>query len=294
MATPPFSAQFVTDLAGETAWKFEGRLGAVATVRGFCCDDPNDGVNPDGKSPVAHIDLDPNPAQVGETINYDGTLSYDPDGSVTGWAWTFESHTPSSGTAIAGTLNYGTVAGTFTIQLIVTDGTGVKSLPAREELVIEHPTFDAYVATETGVYYGSASDGTTTWTAKNTGLSGADLQANDVAIDPATQGLAEALKTVWRATDGGIQVSNDGGATWTEKNPASVSNQWSDATAPTVGGLAFTELLFADDKLFVGATWLNASSKYRSWVFYTTDYPAMRSDTSGTVTWTEITTNWDS
>lgn len=293
MATPPFPAQFVTDLAGQTAWKFEAELGPVVTVRGFCCDDPNDGVNPDGKEPVAHIDLSPNPALVGETINYDGTLSYDPDGSVTGWAWTFESHTPSSGTAISGTLNYGTVAGTFTIQLIVTDGTGVKSLPAREELVIQHPTFDAYVATETGVYYGTASAGSTTWTAKNAGLSGADLNVNDVAIDPATQALEEDAKTVWRATDGGIQVSNDGGATWTEKNPASVSDQWSDATPPTVGDLNFVALLFADDKLFVAASWQNAGGDYRAWVYHTTDYPEMRTDTSQTVTWTELTTNWE-
>jgi hypothetical protein len=293
MGTPPFGSDLVTDLAGETAWKFEGVLGPIATVRAFCCDDPNAGVNVDGKAPVAHIDLSPNPALAGETINYNGTQSYDPDGSVTGWAWTFEGHTPSSGTAISGTLNYGTLSGTYTIQLIVTDGTGVKSAPAREELVIAHPAFDAYVATETGVYYGSASDGTTTWTAKNTGLSGTDLQVNDVKIDPATQALPEANKTVWRATDGGIQVSNDGGATWTEKNPASVSNQWSDATAPTVANLNFTALLFADDKLFVAATWQNASSEWRSWVFHTTDFGAMRTDTSATVTWTELSTNWE-
>lgn len=293
MATAPFSSDLVTDLSGDTAWRFESRIGPIATVRGFCCDDPNDGVNIDGKAPVAHIQLSPNPALVGETIDYNGTLSYDPDGSITGYAWLFESHTPASGTVVSGTLNYGTVAGTFTVQLIVTDGTGVKSGPAREELVIQHPTFDTYAATETGVYYGSAASGTTNWTSKNTGLSGSDLQVNDVAIDPATQHLPEASKTVWAATDGGIFVSNDGGATWTEKNPASVSNQWSDASAPTVANLEFKALLFADDKLFVAATWTNASGEYRSWVFHTTDFPAMRTDTSGTVTWSELSTNWE-
>lgn len=293
MATAPFSSDLIADLAAETAWKFDGVLGPIATVRAFCCDDPNDGVNVDGKAPVAHIDLSPNPALVGETINYDGTLSYDPDGSITSWAWIFEGHTPSSGTAISGTLNYGTVAGTFTIQLIVTDGTGVKSGPAREELVIAQPAFDAYAATETGVYFGTAADGSTTWTDKNTGLSGADLNANDVAIDPATQALPEANKTVWRATDGGIQVSNDGGATWAEKNPASVSNQWSDAVAPTVADLNFVALLFADNKLLVAATWTEAGGAYRSWIFSTDDYPAMRADTSATVTWAELVTGWD-
>ena len=296
MATPPFSSQFVTDLASKTAWRFEGRLGPVVTVRGFCCDDPNAGVNPDGKEPVAGFTLTPNPALVGETVSYDGTqptYSYDPDGTVTGWAWTFESHTPSSGTAISGTLNYGTAAGTFTVQLIVTDGTGIKSLPARKELVVQHPSFDVYAATELGVFYGSAGSGSTTWTDKNTGLSGADLQANDVIIDPATQSLAEGQKTVWYATDGGIHVSKDGGDTLAEKSPSSVSNQWSDTPAPEAGSLNYVALLFAANKLFVGATWQNGSSDWRSWVFHTTDYASMRADTSGSVTWTELSTGWD-
>ncbi len=293
MTTPPFPNQLITDLAGETAWRFESALGPVATIRAFCCDDPNDGVNPDGKAPVAGFVLSPNPAQVGETIGYDGTTptySYDPDGSVTGWAWIFESHTPSSGTAIDGTLNYGTVAGTFTIQLIVTDGTGVKSAPARQELVIQHPTFDAYVATETGVFYGSASDGSTTWTGKNSGLSGDDLKGNDVKVDPLTQGWAEGSKVIWRATDGGIQVSRDGGANWAEKNPGTVSDQWGDGV--TVGDLNFKALLWVGERLLVGATWLNGAD-YRSWMFYTDGAGAMRAGTATTVTWTEITTNWE-
>ena len=290
MTTPPFPTQLITDLAGETAWRFESALGPVATIRAFCCDDPNDGVNPDGKAPVADIDLTSNPAQVGETINYDGSDSYDPDGSVTGWTWSFEGHTPSSGTATSGTLNYGTVAGTFTIQLIVTDGTGVKSAPARQELVIQLINFEVYAATETGVYFGSSVDGVTTWTDKNSGLSGADLQANDVKIDPLTQDWAEGSKVVWRATDGGIQVSRDGGANWAEKNPAAVSDQWGDGV--TVADLNFQALLWSGERLFVGATWLNGSD-YRSWMFYTDDAGAMRSGTVATVAWTEISTGWE-
>ncbi len=293
MTTSPFPSQLVTDLAGETAWRFESALGPVGTIRAFCCDDPNDGVNPDGKAPVAGFVLNPNPAQVGETISYDGTTptySYDPDGSVTGWAWAFESHTPSSGTAIAGTLNYGTVAGTFTIQLIVTDGTGIKSAPARQELVIQHPTFDTYAATETGIFYGSASDGSTSWTDKNSGLSGDDLKVNDIKIDPLTQDWPEAAKVVWRATDGGIQVSIDGGGAWTDKNPGTVSDQWGDGA--TVADLNFKALLWSGERLFVGSTWLNGSD-YRSWMFYTDGAGAMRAGTATAVTWIEITTNWE-
>jgi len=293
MPTAPFSSQMVTDLQGQTAWQFSGEIGAVFTPRFFCCDDPNDLGISEGKQPVAVIELSPNPAFVGETVSYAGTLSYDPDGSITAYAWTFESHTPSSGTASSGTLNYA-AAGTFTIQLIVTDGTSIKSLPARQELVVKNPMADitAYTASagSGGVFYKS---GTAIWEDKNAGLSGNDLTTYDVLIDPATQLLPEASKTVWRATTGGVQVSNNGGATWTEKNPASVSNAWSDGVAPTVADLTFRKLLFAGSYLFVAATWTNATSEYRSWLWYTQDYEAMRTDTSGTVTWTEVSNNWD-
>lgn len=287
MPTPPFSSDLESRLATATAWRFESQLGVVFTPNFFCCGNPNDlGLDP-GKEPVAIISpLSPNPAYIGETVTYAGTLSYDPDGSITGYAWLFESHTPSSGTASSGTLNYGT-AGTVTIQLIVTDGTGLKSSPARTELVIEPPLFQGYIASSTGVYY---SDGQTpiAWTDKNTGLSGNDLITYDVVIDPATQNQAEALKVVWRCGRGGIQVSRDGGATWVEKNPTGVSDAWGDAgDHAEVADLTFRQLLFVGDRLFVIATYQNAATAWRSWLLYTDNAADMRVSTAGTVIWAE-------
>lgn len=290
MATPPFGTALVDALKGKTAWRFESELGPIFTPRFFCCDDPNELGISEGKTPVAHFTLSPNPAFTGETVNYDGTDSYDPDGSITAYAWTFESHTPSSGTAVSGTLNHGT-AGTFTVQLIVTDGTGLKSAPARKELVIKEITLDVFAATSGGLFHGVASS-PPVWTSKDSGLSGDDLNVNDVTIDPATQNLADGSKVIWRATVGGVQVSNDGGSSWAEKNPGTVSNQWSDGTAPTVADLEFQAFEWSGERLFVGATWLNGSD-YRSWVFHTDNAAAMRAGTAGSVTWTEVTTNWD-
>ena len=269
-----------------SAYKFTTQLGPVFKPRMFCCSDPNTLGIADGKEPVAIIELDPNPATTNSDVDYSGTLSYDPDGSVTGYAWTFESHSPASGTASSGTLNYST-AGTYTITLTVTDGTSLKSTPASTELVVLDPTVKAYVATSDGVFY---SDGTAplSWDDKNSGLSGDDLKANFVIIDPATQTASESSKTIWRATDGGIQVSNDGGDSWTEKNPGTVTNTWSDGTAPTVADLEFKWLEFAGGYLFAIANWQNGSGDERSWVFYTADFPAMRTDTSDTVTWSEL------
>ena len=291
MATPPFSSALVQALQGRTAWRFEGKIGEVFTPRFFCCTDPNTLGISEGKTPVAHITLSPNPAYVGETVSYDGSASYDPDGSITGYAWTFEGHTPGTGTSASGTLSYAS-PGVYTIELVVTDGTGLKSHPARVELVVAEPTLDGYVATDSGVFFGSGTP--ITWVDKNSGLVGSDLAAYDVVIDPATQQAPAANKTVWLATAGGIFVSNDGGATWTAKNPASVSNQWGDSPAPTVAGLVFRALLLVGERLFAAATWQNGSGDYRSWIFYTDDAPSMRSDPSQTVTWIELSTGWDS
>lgn len=286
MPTSPLSSSLVTKLKAATAWRFNAQLGPVFSPRFFCCDSPNSMGLSEGKEPVAVINLSPNPALVGETVSYDGTDSYDPDGSITGYAWSFEDHTPASGTASAGTLNYGT-AGTFTVQLIVTDGTGLKSLPAREELVVQPPSFAGYIAASNGVYY---SGGTAlTWDDKNSGLSGNDLITYSVAIDPATQQLPEANKVIWRCGENNVYVSADGGQNWAAKLPGTVTNDWSDSPAPEAGSLTYRDLLFVDDRLFTAATWQNIGDDWRSWLFYTDNAADVRTEgTAATVTWNQV------
>jgi hypothetical protein len=286
MPTSPLSSNLQNKLDDATAWKFETTLGPVFTPRFFCCDDPNSLSISGGKEPVAIIDLDPNPSFTGDGILYTGTASYDPDGSITAYAWSFEGHSPSSGTASNGTLSYAT-AGTYTIELTVTDGTGLQSNPARQELVVVAKYAHLLTGGSSGVYY---SDGNSpiTWTAKNTGLSGNDLIVYDVIVEPSTSFLPDANKTIWRATTGGIQVSNDGGATWAEKVPGTVSNAWADSPAPTVSDLTWRDLHFNAGRLFAMATWQNGSSAWRSWIFYTDNAADMVGSTAGTVTWTEI------
>lgn len=287
MPTSPLSSNLQNKLDDATAWKFETQLGPVFTPRFFCCNSPNTLSISDGKEPVAVIDLSETTAFTGDGITYTGTASYDPDGSITGYAWSFESHTPASGTASSGTLQYNT-AGTYTIELTVTDGTGLQSSPARVELVIVAKYAHVLTGGDNGGVYYSDGQSPITWTAKNTGLSGNDLVVYDVLVDPTTISLSDAQKTIWRATAGGIQVSNDGGSSWAEKNPGTVSNFWSDSPAPTVGDLTWRDLHFNSGRLFAMATWQNGSSEWRSWIFYTDDAIDMVADTSGSVTWTEV------
>lgn len=286
MPTSPLSSSLVTKLKAATAWRFNAQLGPTFSPRFFCCDSPNSMGLSEGKEPVAVINLSPNPALVGETVSYDGTDSYDPDGSITGYAWSFEDHTPASGTASAGTLNYAT-AGTFTVELVVTDGTGLKSLPAREELVVQPPSFAGYIAASNGVYY---SDGTAlAWDDKNSGLSGNDLITYSIAIDPATQQAPESNKVVWRCGENNIYISADGGGNWAAKLPGTVTNDWSDSPAPEPGSLTYRDLLFVDDRLFTLATWQNSSDAWRSWLFYTDNAADVRTEgTAATVTWNQV------
>lgn len=287
MATTPFSSEMVVKLKQATAWRFESQLGPVFTPRFFCCDDPNALGLSDGKEPVAVIELTPNPSLEGDSVTFDGRDSYDPDGSITGYAWTFESGTPASSAASNGTVSWAT-AGEYEVKLVVTDGTGLKSTPAREIQVVREPQNSYFIAADDGVWY--TDDGGQNWTAKNTGLVDYDLAVNDLEIDPATQHLPDGSKTLWIATDGGLFCSNDGGDNWTEKNPASVSNPWGDSPAPTVDELSFTRLLFAgpDGRLFAIATWINGSGAERSWLFYTDDAGNVRSDTAAAVSWAEV------
>lgn len=296
MPTAPLSQTLVDNLAGKTAWRFEGTVGEVFSPVFMCCSSPNQLGITEGKSPVARISLSPNPAFVNETVQYNSGSSYDPDGSITAQAWTFESQTPTSSSESASSFAPA-ASGVFTITLIVTDGTNLKSHPARVELVVERPDFtdgNPYVSSCGGVFYGSTSGSVVTWTDKNVGASGGALAAYKTIIDPATQHLAEGSKTLWKVTASGVYVSNNGGDSWAEKSPSSVSNQWSDSPAPSPADLEFVDLVFAGSLLVSGGRWYSdAASAYRSWLFHTPDFNKMRNDTSCNVAWTEITTTWE-
>lgn len=251
----------------------------------MCCTDPNEMGLTDGKEPVAVLSLSPNPCFPGDTVTFDGTDSYDPDGTVTGYAWTFEDGTPATSSADTGTVTWAT-PGEYEVTLIVTDGTGVKSSPARAIQVVDDPGGAYFIGTDSGVWL--TEDGGQHWEARSTGLSGDTLAVHGLKIDPATQNLDHDEKTLWIATTGGVCASNDGGQNWTQKDPAIVSNAWGDSPAPTVADLIFRELLFVGNRLFVTATWQNGSSEWRSWLFYTDNAADVRGDITAIVAWSEV------
>jgi len=236
--TSPFTDALVSRLKGATAWRFGIDLDVVFSPRFFCCTDPNELGIVDGKEPVAIFTASSYQIITGSSVSFNGSASYDPDGSITDYSWSFGGGTPSSGTAVSESVSFGT-AGKKTVRLTVTDGTGKRSVPATAviKVVDAGDAFGTavgggvYVGSLTGVYY--SNDSGQTWDTRTAGLSGDGLKVRDLSQDPATFGLPNDNTVWWAATDGGLYVSIDGGSNWADRTPTSaltspsyISLQW--------------------------------------------------------------------
>lgn len=219
-------------LENSTAWRFSVALGVTFSPRFFCCTDPNELGIVDGKEPVAVISGGGTIVE-GGSITFDGSDSYDPDGTVTGYNWSFGGGSPSSSTSSSQAVTFAS-AGTYTISLTVEDGTGLRSVPAKKQIqvVTAEEAFGGalaggvYAAMETGVQY--TEDSGQSWATRQGGLSGDGLKVRDLSQDPATFGLPNQSTVWWAATDGGLYVSIDGGQNWAQSDATDlfVSLQW--------------------------------------------------------------------
>jgi PKD repeat protein len=87
-------------------------------------DDPDDNTLIDGTvtvgepPPVASFTYTPADPVVGETVAFDASASYDPDGTIVSYAWKFGDDTPGNGVTTTHTYD---ASGTYTVTLTVTD-----------------------------------------------------------------------------------------------------------------------------------------------------------------------------
>ena len=79
-------------------------------------------INPVNQPPVANFSATPSPAPVGTPVSFSAAGSYDPDGSITAYAWDFGDGTTASGSSVSKTY---AAAGTYTVSLTVTDNGGL-------------------------------------------------------------------------------------------------------------------------------------------------------------------------
>ncbi|MGQ9601580.1 MAG: FG-GAP-like repeat-containing protein [Candidatus Bipolaricaulia bacterium] len=87
------------------------------------------------QAPVAIIKATPKVGQPPLSVSFDGTSSYDPDGSITSYRWDFGDGERASGPKVSHTY---TGAGLFAVTLTVEDNTGKKG---RDTLVIKSLSF---------------------------------------------------------------------------------------------------------------------------------------------------------
>jgi PKD repeat protein len=93
--------------------------------------DVDDGINDPPVAVIKSINC------TGLSCDYDGSDSFDPDGSVTGYSWAFGDGNPGSGAT--GTHVY-TSAGLYTVTLTVTDNDLLDSVvPAEQEISVTEP-----------------------------------------------------------------------------------------------------------------------------------------------------------
>lgn len=91
------------------------------------------------QNPVPAFSFSPDPAQVGETLHFNGAESTDPDGQVVDWSWYFGDGEEGSGETVSHTYQR---AGSFTVTLKITDDRG-SSVSTSKSVVVgdnEHPT----------------------------------------------------------------------------------------------------------------------------------------------------------
>ena len=79
---------------------------------------------PSNQPPVANFTFSPSSPTVGQTITFDASSSYDPDGTITSYQWVFGDGTTASGVTVQHSYSS---AGTYTVTLTVTDDDGLQA-----------------------------------------------------------------------------------------------------------------------------------------------------------------------
>jgi PKD repeat protein len=94
------------------------------------------------KPPVALFDYTPKPVLVDQWVTFDASASYDPDGTIVNYQWNFGDSGTGSGKIV--THKY-LSAGTFQVNLTVTDNEGLKDSEIKEIVVYEAPPARLYI-----------------------------------------------------------------------------------------------------------------------------------------------------
>lgn len=113
-------------------------------------------LGPSGKPPVAAFTFHPAQGEAPLRVNFDGSLSYDPDGNVAYWKWDFGDGETDYGVEVE---HIYTQEGTYTVTLTVTDEQGLSAQTLGEvEVGISYP-LDVLDWQLVDTYYGNEVQG---------------------------------------------------------------------------------------------------------------------------------------
>jgi PKD repeat protein len=109
-----------------------------------------------GEPPLASFTATPNPAQTNEVVNFDGSASSDPDGTIAKYAWDLDgngTYETETGAEPVATKTYA-AAGSYDVRLRVTDSSGNRSSTLRTVTVTNRAPVSSFTATPTSANKG--------------------------------------------------------------------------------------------------------------------------------------------
>jgi PKD repeat protein len=98
------------------------------------------------RPPVASFKSTPSSAPTGTAINFDGTASYDLDGTVVSYSWDFGDQTTGTGSLVTHSYTY---AKTYTVTLTVTDNGGVTGSTSSQVIITDRPPVVSFTPSPT-------------------------------------------------------------------------------------------------------------------------------------------------
>ncbi|MFL5833547.1 MAG: PKD domain-containing protein [Solirubrobacterales bacterium] len=182
-----------------------------------------------GEPPLASFTATPNPAQTGEAVNFDGSASSDPDGTIAKYAWDLDgngTYETETGAEPVATKAYAT-AGSYDVRLRVTDSSGNRSSTLRTVTVTNRAPTSSFSATPSSVnkgqlvtFNGSGSaDADGTVVKYEWDLDGNGTYETNTGTTPTASRSYSAAGTV----ETRLRVTDDKGATAVSTKPVTVT-----------------------------------------------------------------------
>ena len=103
--------------------------------------------------PTASFTFTSGPILSSSSVSFDGTASFDPDGTIVGYAWTFGDGSTGSGATPSHSYS---VAGTFSVKLNVTDNSGSTAVDTQTVTITDRPPVVSLTQSSTTAISGQA------------------------------------------------------------------------------------------------------------------------------------------